>query len=135
MTYEELQQIEEQVWERMRKIRETKGREYAHDEDTLADFKEVAADAGISPMQCWLTYVQKHQRAIATFVREGSVKSESIYDRVLDVVVYHVLLLGLVQDLEQETLKVREDIAKAFQIPPAHVDAEDRHQGLSDPMG
>jgi hypothetical protein len=135
VTFEELQKIEDQVWAHMRDIRETKGREYAHDEDTLADFKEVAAEAGITPLQCWLTYVQKHQRAIGTFVREGGVKSESLYDRCVDVIVYHVLLLGLVEDLEKETSKTREDIAKAFQIPPAHVGAEDRHQGLSDPMG
>lgn len=104
MKYEEMEELQEGLFDQIRKIRITKGREYATDKDTLADFKEVAADAGITPLQCWLTYVQKHQRAISTFVREGAVKSESIEGRILDVVVYHILLLGLVKDLEKESL-------------------------------
>lgn len=99
MKYEEQTKIDEQIFERVREIRTTKGREYATDEDTLADFKEVAAESGVSPLQCWAVYVKKHQRAIDTFIREGAVKSEAIEDRILDVIVYHLLLLGLVEDL------------------------------------
>ena len=101
MTFEEMELIEAGVFSKVREIRESKGREYAHDEDTLADFKEVAEEAGITPLQCWLTYVKKHERAIDTFVREGATKSESIQERILDVVVYHILLLGLVKDLRE----------------------------------
>jgi hypothetical protein len=82
------------------KLRETKGREYASDRDTLADFKEVAAEAGITPLQCWLVYERKHSRAVGTFVREGQVKSESLESRVHDIIVYHLLLLGLVEDAQ-----------------------------------
>lgn len=99
MTHEEQTVIDKIVEGEVAKIRATKGREYATDEDTLADFKEVARNAGITPLQCWLTYVEKHQRAIATFVREGDVKSEAIEDRVLDVIVYHHLLLGLITEM------------------------------------
>jgi hypothetical protein len=99
MKFERMQEIEEDLFEQIRSIRRTKGREYATDEDTLADFKEVAAEAGISPLQCWATYVKKHERAIDTFIREGEVKSEAIEGRILDVIVYHLLLLGLVEDL------------------------------------
>lgn len=99
MNYARMKEIETIVASKVARIRETKGKEYATDEDTLADFFEVAAEAGITPLQCWLTYVQKHQRAISTFVREGSTKSEAIEDRVTDVIVYHVLLIGLLEDL------------------------------------
>lgn len=100
MKFEEQSKIDDDVFERVRAIRETKGKEYATEEDTLADFKEVAAEAGITPLQCWATYVKKHERAIDTFIREGNVKSEAIYDRIVDVVVYHLLLIGLIEDLE-----------------------------------
>lgn len=92
-------EIQDDLFQQIIAIRETKGREYATEEDTLADFKEVAAEAGISPLQCWATYVKKHERAIDTFIREGSVKSEAIEGRILDVIVYHILLLGLIEDL------------------------------------
>jgi hypothetical protein len=99
MTYEDFLELQEKTFEKVRALRETKGREYAHDADTLADFKEVAEAAGVTPLQCWLVYVEKHQRAIATAVREGGrVKSESLEDRITDVIVYHLLLLGLIQD-------------------------------------
>lgn len=98
LTYEELGRIQEAAFSRIRKLRETKGREYAHDADTLADFYEVAAEMGVTPLQCWGVYVKKHLRAIDTFVREGEVKSESIVGRVDDVLTYHVLLLGLLLD-------------------------------------
>lgn len=98
MTFEEMHELQEHVFDEIRALRETKGREYAHDADTLADFKEVAAECGVTPLQCWATYVKKHERAIDTFIREGGVKSESIESRIHDVLTYHILLLGLIQD-------------------------------------
>lgn len=98
MNYERMGEIQEDLFGRIREIRSTKGREYASEEDTLADFKEVAVEAGVTPYQVWATYVKKHERAIDTFIREGAVKSESIEGRILDVIVYHLLLLGLIED-------------------------------------
>lgn len=99
MDFERMKHLQEDVFDQIRKIRETKGREYATDEDTLSDFKEVAVEAGVTPLQVWATYVKKHERAIDTFIREGAVKSESIEGRILDVIVYHFLLYGLIEDL------------------------------------
>lgn len=98
MHFDEMTRLIEAEFEKIRDVREKKGREYAGEEDTLADFKEVAREIGISPLQVWATYVKKHQRAIDTFIREGHVKSEAIESRVMDVIVYHLLLLGLIQD-------------------------------------
>lgn len=98
MKYEDMESLISAEFTRIRELRSTKGREYAGEEDTLADFKEVAEEAGIAPLQVWATYVKKHQRAIDTYIREGHVKSEAIEDRIRDVIVYHLLLLGLIQD-------------------------------------
>lgn len=100
MTFDEMTDLVEAEFQKIRDIRATKGTEYAPIEDTLADFKEVAASCGVTPYQVWQVYVEKHQRAIATWVREGDVKSEAIEDRIRDVVVYHLLLLGLIADKE-----------------------------------
>jgi hypothetical protein len=92
-------EIQDDLFEKIREVRQTKGREYATDEDTLADFKEVAEEVGNTPFQVWATYVKKHERAIDTFIREGFTKSESIEGRIIDVIVYHILLLGLIEDV------------------------------------
>lgn len=103
MHADRMAEIQDGMFQKIISIRQTKGREYATDEDTLADFKEVAEEAGITPLQCWATYVKKHERAIDTYIREGAVKSESIEGRILDVIVYHILLLGLIEDLDGPT--------------------------------
>jgi hypothetical protein len=100
MHAQRMDEIQEALFDRIREIRQSKGREYATEEDTLSDFKDVAAEAGTTPLQVWLTYVKKHERAVDTYIREGSTKSESIQDRVLDIVVYHILMLGLIEDLD-----------------------------------
>lgn len=94
--------IQETVFNTVRDLRATKGHEYATDEDTLADFKEVAAALGVSPFRVWGVYVKKHERAIESFIREGHTLSESIESRIMDVIVYHILLLGLVHDAREE---------------------------------
>lgn len=101
MNFARMQEIEGDLWAKLRGIRKTKGIEYAGEEDTLADFKEIAEEVGISPLQVWAVYVKKHERAIDSFIKMGGRKtlSEGIDSRVLDVVVYHALLLGLIEDL------------------------------------
>lgn len=100
MKFNRMTEIQEALFQRVRDVRDSKGREYATEEDTLADFKEVAAELGVDPLTVWGTYVKKHQRAIDSFIRSGSTRSELIQDRIMDVITYHILLLGLVDDLE-----------------------------------
>lgn len=130
MKFEEQQKIDEDVFNRVRSIRETKGKEYATEEDTLADFKEVAAETGVSPLQVWNVYVKKHVRAIDTFIREGNVKSEAIYDRVLDVIVYHHLLLGLIEDLEKQQIGPDD-----LYIGPGKMTIHEHQAGVRPPAG
>lgn len=100
MKFSRMTEIQEALFQRIRDVRASKGMEYATEEDTLADFKEVAAELGVGPLTVWGVYVKKHLRAIDSFIREGQVRSESIEDRIMDVVTYHILLLGLVEDLQ-----------------------------------
>lgn len=102
MHFGRMTEIQEDLFQQIRTIRACKGMEYATETDTLADFKEVAAEVGNSPIQTWATYVKKHLRAVDNFVRSGDVRSESIESRILDVVTYHILLLGLIEDLRED---------------------------------
>lgn len=79
-------------------INRTKGHDYAGDDDALANFKEQAAELGLTPEQVWGVFAGKHVKAVHTFIREGDVKSEPIEGRIHDVILYHFLLLGLIEE-------------------------------------
>jgi hypothetical protein len=78
--------------------------------DILANFKDAARDAGITPMQAWLVHFQKQYSAVARFIKtqgkEGApAPSESITSRFADL--YNYILLGhaLYRESEHERTK------------------------------
>lgn len=106
MTRQEFLDLLDRESATIRRINETKGHDYAGDEDALSNFKDEAAEIGITPEQVWHVYAAKHWRSVATYVREGEVQSEPIEGRLRDVILYCFLLMGLVEEkreLKQET--------------------------------
>jgi hypothetical protein len=79
-------------------LNQTKGHDYAGDEDALDNFKRNALSLGLTPEQVWAVYAAKHWDAIMTYVREGAVQSEPVEGRLLDVILYCHLMLGLVRE-------------------------------------
>lgn len=82
----------------LKQTNETKGHDYADDDDALSNFKEEAIEIGITPEQVWHIFANKHWRAIGTYCREGDVASEPIEGRIHDLILYGFLLLGLVTE-------------------------------------
>ncbi len=76
----------------------TKGRDYAGEEDALSNFKVEATNIGIDPVQVWYVFFSKHLRALQTFIKTGEVSSEGIRSRVQDMRLYLALFLALVSD-------------------------------------
>jgi hypothetical protein len=95
---------------------ETKGAEYASEEDTLSNFKMIAnllnramplqvkcphcdEEVGflITPQHVLAIYLMKHILSILDYAGRGRVLSESIKERVLDIRVYAMLLYCLEQ--------------------------------------
>jgi hypothetical protein len=89
-------------------MRNTKGREYSHEGDRLANFKRIASELDIDPLiVCWV-YFKKHVDSIASYVkekREGL--SEPVRGRIVDAITYLGLLNGLI-----------EESTKTFYLPP-----------------
>ncbi len=79
-------------------INQTKGHDYAGDEDALANFKSQAEALGLTPEQVWGVFAGKHWAAVMTFIREGDVASEPIEGRIHDIILYGFLLLGLIEE-------------------------------------
>jgi hypothetical protein len=53
MTRDQFQQLMTSEYEKIIAINNTKGHDYAGDEDALRNFKEQAAETGITPVQVW----------------------------------------------------------------------------------
>lgn len=98
MTVDELNEVIEASFEEIRRLRATKGRDYAHSDDHFDNFKRHAQTLGLSPEQIWAVYASKHWDAVMSFCARGKVESEPIEGRIDDLLVYLLLLKGQVLD-------------------------------------
>lgn len=103
-------QFRDENYAQIAAINDAKGKDYAGDDDALANFKAAARDLGMTPFQVWAIYHHKHQSAINAFIREGKVESEPIEGRIHDAILYLFLLLGLIEDAKSSSLE--EDVAR-----------------------
>lgn len=88
----------ERTFAAVKAINNSKGQEYASDDEALANFYNRAEEYGVDPkVVCGILW-GKHVDAVKAFIRTGDVRSEPIEGRVHDVILYSVLLLGLVED-------------------------------------
>lgn len=84
------------------KLNGTKGKDYAGDEDALRNFKEAAAELGLTPEKVLGVYLHKHYSAIRTYIETGAVSSEGIEGRIDDARLYLALLEGLVVEKQDK---------------------------------
>lgn len=70
--------------------------------DVLHNFKEAAAQLGVTPLQAWGIYFYKHISAIMSRAKSASIaQAESIAGRYCDAINYLMLGYALVQEEEQ----------------------------------
>lgn len=98
MIRHEFRELLDEVHQKCVELNETKGHDYAGDEDALSNFKEAAARLGIEKEKVWAVYADKHWQAVMTFCSQGQVESEPIEGRLLDVILYCQLLLGMIRE-------------------------------------
>ncbi len=98
MTHDELIKLANDLHEKCIAVLNTKGHDYTRDNDRLADFKEDAADLDITPRQAWGIKFNKQVRAMKTWARGETLKSESLESRAIDVINYATLGLALSRD-------------------------------------
>jgi len=82
----------------------SKGKEYTiGSDDKLANFKNVAKDTGLQPMQVWAVYFLKHIASICNYVKDGrEASNEPIEGRIMDARNYLALLRGLIEEQRNE---------------------------------
>ena len=89
-------------------MNQTKGVEYAGQEDALANFKRIAdmfktRGLDIEPEHVCLVYLQKHLDAIWHIAVGGKELSESLRGRILDARLYLALLYAVIEEKRSES--------------------------------
>lgn len=79
-------------------LNNTKGREYADDEEALSNFYNRAKQLDLSPKKVWGIFFGKHIDAIFSYIKREEVLSEPIEGRIDDAILYLILLKGLIED-------------------------------------
>lgn len=100
MTRDEFQKLMDRHYQFIKGINDTKGDDYAGQDDALRNFKEQAVRLGLTPFKVWGVLADKHWFAIESFVKNGELQSEPIEGRLHDIILYSFLLLGLIEDLD-----------------------------------
>ncbi len=114
MQREQFTKLMDETYDVLKGLNQTKGHDYAGDDDALNNFKSAGERVGLDPIQVWGIYFLKHIAAIETFVKEGNVKSEPIEGRIQDAILYLFLLLGLIAEQAGEQI-VQKKSAKQMQ--------------------
>ena len=83
----------------------TKMADYAEKAHAFHNFERAAASAGLSRLQVWAVFADKHWGAITSYVRTGRVEPEAIRDRIADLINYLHLLHGMIVE-ESEPVAV-----------------------------
>lgn len=96
MTFEEFDKLTEELFENVRVMRDTKGKEYARTEDRFDNFNRLASRMDIPRETIWLVYFTKHMDAIESYIKHGRTFSdENIRGRIVDAMTYLALLAGM----------------------------------------
>jgi hypothetical protein len=91
--------------ENVKELSLVKGAEYAPNDDRLENFRRVARTLNLPMEVVWQVYAAKHWDAIQTYIadilhRRSRYRSEPIYGRVEDLIVYLILLKAMIQERE-----------------------------------
>lgn len=100
MTFEEFAKYELAMIERVVAMNHTKGREYTVDSvNRFSNFNEEADDAGVERLKVAEIFLNKHIRAIKSFIKYGhELSEENIQGRVVDAVKYLLLIGGMIYE-------------------------------------
>lgn len=105
MTHDNYQKHCQEFLAEMLQVTESKNPDYsAGTDDAMNDYKSAAARLGVTPFQAWAVLLTKHIHAIERFVKTGTLSSESIHSRLIDLANYAMLGDALVKDLASQSV-------------------------------
>lgn len=100
MTFDKFNKLTEELLADVRKMRDTKGKEYTHKgDDRFDNFNRLAATLDMPRQKVWQVYFAKHIDAIYSFIKEQRTFSdETARGRIVDAITYLTLLAGMIEE-------------------------------------
>ncbi len=99
MTFPEFEKFQDALWDQVKHMRDTKGKEYANSENRFANFDRLAEQLGLTNVQVGWVYTTKHLDAIAQYCRtQKQHSSEGIMGRIVDAITYLTLIAGMIEE-------------------------------------
>ena len=96
MKYEEMERLQREIFDGCIQLREAGQKEYAQDlNEAFANFHRGAHAVGIDRKQILWIYLSKHLDGITAAIKGHMSKSEPVYGRIMDAIVYLTLLYGM----------------------------------------
>lgn len=127
MKAEDFRSMIREVCEDLVTLNETKGREYAGEDDALAFFREQAVELGLSLEQGWAVLARKHWRSLTTYVKEQDAPlSEPIENRAKDLILYCLLFMAMHREAVTALVDKR--------LADRHEALADRREASDDPV-
>lgn len=101
MTFQQFDQFFDKLIAESKEMRNSKGKEYAHDADRFANFKRLAKQLDVDPLLIWWVYTTKHLDSIVSYIKDGKTHStETIRGRFVDIITYMSLGAGIIEERE-----------------------------------
>jgi len=98
MTFEQFDNYQLDLLTQVKKMKDTKGKEYAHYIDRFANFNRLADRLSQSNLLIAWVYLTKHLDSIESYIKDGKVYStESIQGRIVDAITYLTLIGGMIE--------------------------------------
>lgn len=92
-------QLMADIFSRCQATRDAGQKEYAHDEgNALANFERGGADLAIPREKVWYIYANKHWDGVLAWVNGHRSQREDVRGRIMDLIVYLVLLWAMADD-------------------------------------
>lgn len=130
MTVTDFNQSMKKFFTECMNIMDTKGREYARDNEVLTDVRELSRALNISLVGILLVYMWKHVTALRYFVRNKNVESEAIRSRLKDIANYAGMIAVVLEVGEDRmfsngltpVIKVEDHVSPALESTSSAID-------------
>lgn len=97
MKRKEMEQLMDETFGELQKLREAGQKEYAHDTDNaFRNFEAIASRLNISQEKVLWIYLTKHMDGILAHINGHTSQREDVTGRIHDAVVYLCLLKGMI---------------------------------------
>lgn len=98
LTMDQMEDVMEDFFDEIRDVRAAGQEEYAHNrENAFANFQRVSRDLGLDQKTTLWVFAMKHRDGIASFLKGHRSQREGVRGRILDLVMYLILLRGMIE--------------------------------------